>query len=282
MSVISKRISILILIIVYILFCINFVVSNKNKIQDTPKQDIITTPIESSKPVETVKPMPPITNIYFVNVPILNIRINPSIDSEKIGEYVQDQRIDVIDKNEIWFQTREGYVHSSYLTPLNEYIEKISQPISRGSIPLNYIHSSTFNITTKSNLTEKDIHILVTGTDLEGIERSIVDVENKYRINGFFILAVARLESGNGSSDIAHDKNNLFGLNAVDDDPYASAFRYKTKSDSVYAFGKIIRERYINKGNTTISKINHIYCTNPEWSDMLLEIIKEDHDRIKR
>ncbi len=46
---------------------------------------------------------------------------------------------------------------------------------------------------------------------LKGYGGQIYDMEEKYNINGIFLLAVIRLESGNGTSGLTQNKHNVAG-----------------------------------------------------------------------
>lgn len=84
----------------------------------------------------------------------------------------------------------------------------------------------------------------------------------QYDIDPFFIISVASLESGYGTSQIAVDKNNYFGLCCYDSDPYRYADRYDTPSDGVAYFCEVINSYAPND----IYNISQIYCTDAEWS----------------
>ncbi len=49
-------------------------------------------------------------------------------------------------------------------------------------------------------------------------------LKKKYNINGIFLASIAIHESGWGTSQIANDKNNLFGYGSYDATPYESSF----------------------------------------------------------
>jgi len=279
----NKSIEITLMTITYIiltsLIFLSFRYNTNNISSPSTTQNNAPTEIQTIAQVDEPKITEPvlISEFYYVDTDILNVRSAPSIESEKITQYVRDQKLEVINKSETWYQTKDGFIHSDYLITINKYNENIKKyVISRGSLPLDFIRSTTLDIRTRSNLTINDLRLLLKDTELEGIEKSILDVEDKYKINGFFTLAVARLESGNGTSPIARDKNNLFGMNALDGDAYASAYSYKSKSDSVHSFGKTIKTRYIDNGTICI------YCSNSDWGIIIIKLIKEDYERVKR
>ena len=60
--------------------------------------------------------------------------------------------------------------------------------------------------------------------------------QEKYGVNALLSLSLSRNESGNGTSNLAVNKNNGFGLNAVDSNPYGSASQYVTYAHSILGY----------------------------------------------
>ncbi len=141
----------------------------------------------------------------------------------------------------------------------------------------------TSAVETESGLTEDDIALIFKGTDLagHGLEEAILEVEEAYGINALFTIAVMKLESGNGSSRLAKNKNNLFGLNATGSDPHRKAYSFETKGDSVKKFGQLLADKYVDKGYTTIEKIATKYCpANSKWPSLVKNIMKKDYKKL--
>lgn len=60
--------------------------------------------------------------------------------------------------------------------------------------------------------------------------------QEKYGVNAILALSLSRNETGNGTSNLAINKNNGFGLNAVDSSPTESANWYATFSSSILGY----------------------------------------------
>ena len=103
--------------------------------------------------------------------------------------------------------------------------------------------------------------------------QTFIDAQNKYGINALILFAMACHESGNGTSNYAKDRNNLFGWNAIDSDP-SSASRFNSVSDCVNQQAGINLRGYVditdgrffssslgNKG----SGLNVKYASDPYW-----------------
>lgn len=196
-------------------------------------------------------------------------------------EYKRDETVSVIsiDDSGRWYQTNDGWVS---ISDVNTVIPEMTQEeillASRGE--LNELNFTGIN--EKSNISLGQLQFLLKDTKLSGIEQAVLDIEEMYSVNAFFTIAVAKLESASGTSKIARNKNNLFGLNAIDGDAYRSAYTFDTPSDSVYYFGKNLERRYFSVGAHSISAINKIYCTSKTWGGEIKEIMKSDFNKIKR
>ena len=60
--------------------------------------------------------------------------------------------------------------------------------------------------------------------------------QQKYGVNAILSLSLSRNETGNGRSALAAQKNNGFGLNAVDSNPYNGATWYATFATSILGY----------------------------------------------
>lgn len=100
-----------------------------------------------------------------------------------------------------------------------------------------------------------------------------------YGVNAALALGLSRNETGNGRSNIAINKNNGFGLNAVDSSPGQSANWYATFSSSVlgyankwvtYGYSKPDNWRYYGNqyGNKQIG-MNVKYASDVYWGEKM-------------
>ena len=79
---------------------------------------------------------------------------------------------------------------------------------------------------------------------LRGVGQALLYAERVYGVNSLTILSVAINESNWGLSKIAQEKNNIFGINAVDSDPNHAANEFASVSECINEFAK----NYISKG----------------------------------
>jgi beta-N-acetylglucosaminidase len=221
---------------------------------------------------------------YEVTAYCLNVREDANATS-KILEIVQKgtllEVLNITDNG--WLTLKGGgYVNGKYTKIYSENSKKPAQ-VKTLSVTPAIVKQPTSIVKSDSGLEEAHIEEILKGTSLAdlGLEKAILEIEEEYGINAYFTIAVMKLESGNGKSKIAKDKNNLFGLNAIDGDQYNKAFSFKTKGDSVQKFGQLISKNYIDKGYTTIEKVSTKYCqANPKWSGLVKSIMKSDYNKL--
>ncbi|MCI9234241.1 MAG: hypothetical protein HFH08_06620 [Bacilli bacterium] len=134
--------------------------------------------------------------------------------------------------------------------------------------------------------------VTVGQSQLFGEETSFIQYQNEFGANAIMMLGTAKNESSNGTSNIAVNKNNLFGHSAYDSAPGASADGYVSVSQSIFAHAKkFISEGYLDpcdgytvNGNGTSSKchtgryyggnlgdkssgMNVKYASDPYWGE---------------
>lgn len=108
---------------------------------------------------------------------------------------------------------------------------------------------------------------------LKGLGTYLKETESKQKINALLILGIAMNESRYGTSKYAMERNNLFGLGAVDSDP-DRAYTYGVPGESVDAFAMAFfnKNYYYNQqfsygfatGNKAMG-INVKYAADPFW-----------------
>lgn len=155
----------------------------------------------------------------------------------------------------------------------------------------------------KSNITslqlENAINKIKHDHKLKGLGSAFLEAENRYNVNAIILASIACLESGYGTSKLAIEKNNLFGLDAslskVGSNDYGSG--YKTKEECInYAAHRIGRQyieldetckwRYVNAKD--IYSVGKKWCVTSGWADKVISIankiqnniIKEDNMKV--
>lgn len=107
------------------------------------------------------------------------------------------------------------------------------------------------------------------------------NMDKKYNINGIFLASIAIHESGWGTSNIANDKNNLFGYGAYDESPYESSQDFTSYADGIETVAKSLVKYYLNPAGTkiyggetaegwyyngpTVEGVNTRYASDDSW-----------------
>ena len=144
------------------------------------------------------------------------------------------------------------------------------------------------NLQIKSNINamqlEEAINKIKQDNKLKGLGTAFINVENKYNVNAIILASIACLESGYGTSRLAIEKNNLFGLDAplstTGTDNYGSG--YKSKEECIdYACHRIGKQyleldakaswRYC-EGKKDIYAVGAKWCEVKGWSDKVISI----------
>lgn len=105
---------------------------------------------------------------------------------------------------------------------------------------------------------------------------SLVSVANKYGVNALLMFSTALNESSSGTSAIAFAKNNLFGINATDTNPFTNAKSYNSVYDSMEDFAILTGTKYSDPNHSNyhgshygnkVSGLNIMYASDPYWGE---------------
>ena len=144
------------------------------------------------------------------------------------------------------------------------------------------------NLQIKSNINamqlEEAINKIKGDNNLKGLGTAFINAENKYNVNAIILASIACLESAYGTSKLAIEKNNLFGLDAPlsasGTDSYGSG--YKTKEECIDYAGHRIGKQYLEldskatwrycEGKKDIHTVGNKWCEVKGWSDKVISI----------
>ncbi len=103
--------------------------------------------------------------------------------------------------------------------------------------------------------------------------------QEKYGVNAILSLSLSRNETGNGRSNLAINKNNGFGLNAVDSNPYYAANQYASYASSIlgfaskwvtYGYARPYDWRYFGpQFGDKMNGMNVKYASDTYWSEKM-------------
>lgn len=126
-----------------------------------------------------------------------------------------------------------------------------------------------------------------------------VSNQNTYGVNALIMTGVGALESAWGTSSISQQKNNLFGLNAVDSSPGTSANTFSSVDTCIKDFAETyMSKRYLRAGwdfyhggflGNKASGMNVSYASDAYWGEKIASLAwtmdseggKKDRNRYK-
>ncbi len=146
----------------------------------------------------------------------------------------------------------------------------------------NYYQYLSFRSKTNYTAEELDSYlnsIVSSYSALRDSGQDFINAQDDVFINAALELAFAIHESGWGTSRIATDKNNLFGINAVDSSPYDSAMSFDSVEECIeYHLTSFLQTRYFNPsysvsfGTNLGNKyqgMNYKYASDAYWGEKI-------------
>lgn len=146
----------------------------------------------------------------------------------------------------------------------------------------NYYQYLSFHTTAVYTGEEYDKHVEDkkgedSGSAMLKTGNEFLGTQNTYIINALMMYGIAINESGWGMSNLAIEKNNLFGLNAVDSNPYEEGKAFSSTKACIedFAYGWI-HSGYLSGTDSRYrgphlgdkhSGINVMYASDPYWGE---------------
>ena len=169
------------------------------------------------------------------------------------------------------------YLYTSYLTMIDDY-KNNSYNHSINSNEPNYPYYLYLPGKSVSKVTASELDSQITNksSKLYGQGIYFKEAESLYGMNALSAFATAKNESASGTSQIALDKNNVFGYGASDSCPYACAKSYASVRDSIMDYAKNGLGSYMTAGNkyyfgshagTKGSGRNVMYASDALWGE---------------
>ena len=177
------------------------------------------------------------------------------------------------------------YFYTSYSTMLNDYTKGVrTNSVNKSNPYYNYfqylpLRSETSYSSSSLNtlLNERISDYTSSSSKMKNTASTFLKYQNTYGVNALLSIGVAGNESAWGTSTICKEKNNLFGLNAVDTSPGTSANTYATIDECIKQFTESYMSKgYLNPNDWRMkggflgnkgSGINVSYASDPYWGE---------------
>lgn len=125
-------------------------------------------------------------------------------------------------------------------------------------------------VDTKCNKTAEELNKHLSGV-LAGKGAVFLEAERRYGVNAAFLIAICKLESGNGTSRLARCQNNVGGIGGQ-----GNFKTYDSVDDCIFAMAKMFAQGkyYFTQGKNTIAQIGPTYCDS-RWSGQVSNIMSQ-------
>lgn len=199
---------------------------------------------------------------YDLMVVPLNRAVNPSYYASENGELKHYISYDVVNRDGSRYAIKLGpapsfmksgvkyysYDNNYFYTSLKTLIADgkaghHNNSVNASNPYYNYYQFLPFR--SKSSFSSSQINTylesyagLTPTSKLRGIGQALINGQNQNGVNALITFGVACNESGLGNSSISQQKNNIFGINAVDSNPAGSANAFASVDDCINDFTK--------------------------------------------
>lgn len=162
------------------------------------------------------------------------------------------------------------------ITDTNSNIEEVKD-IQESVKVKNYSLTVDTDLRIPSNANSEDINKMLEGTKLYGLGDALVEAEKTYGVNALYMMGLAALESGYGTSRFAIERNNLYGWNAVDSNPDKAKF-FDSKEQATLFVASRLKQNYLSENGRyfegySARAVDVHYCTDKAHADKIINIV---------
>ena len=191
-------------------------------------------------------------------------------------------------KEDIKYYSYDGhYFYEDYAVMITDYQNDTRDNSVNPNSPY-YNYYQFLPLRSRTEYTADEIYNLINAkvtedSKLRNKGRYFVQYQNSYGVNGLIMTGIGANESAWGTSSICNNKNNLFGINAVDSSPGSSANTFESIQNCIKQFAETyMSKRYLRPGYTyyhggylgnKASGINVSYASDPYWGEKAANIV---------
>ena len=244
----------------------------------------------------------------YITTDIFELKETPNQESEKLKVLKQNDELKILEIKDGWYkvtyQSVTGWINSECTTFINpNEEEKTVEEKSNTKTKNELINTLNFQMSLNkpSGLTlEQFKKVLSDDKDKNKIFEKNAEyfyyIEKQYNINGIFVASIGVHESNWGTSNIALQKNNLFGYGAYDSNPYNGAYKFSTYAESIDLLGRVLVKYYLNPKGTaiyggekavgsyyngsTLSGVNTKYASDKNWANAVYKHMQYFYNKL--
>ena len=180
-------------------------------------------------------------------------------------------------KDNAYSKLRKEYLNETEVTANNkpEIVEDVVEKAEPKKVR-NLELTLDSDLRVPSNLTAQEIDKMLEGTKLYGLGATFEKAEKEYNVNSLYLIGLAALESGWGTSKYAIERNNLYGWNAIDSNPDL-ATTFSSREEATLFVASKLKANYLTKGapyfeGYTPRSIDVHYCTDKLHANKIINI----------
>ena len=237
----------------------------------------------------------------------LAVMTEPNENAQKILTLNKGRQLKILEIQENWYKIScdgvVGYIKSESTTNLNanKKEEKQTNITQKDGSELNLKLDFNMALNQPSGLSlEQFKKVLTDERDVNKIFENNAQyfyyIEQQYNINGLYIAAIGIHESAWGTSELAKNKNNLFGYGAYDSNPYNGAYQFSDYAESIDLLARVMVKYYLNSKGTkiygneialgtyyngaTLTGVNTKYASDKNWANKVYNYMKLLYNKI--
>lgn len=240
-----------------------------------------------------------ITNIDIIDVSeeqSLEIIASPKAiltEIETVIEAIEEtEEIEIIEAESEEAETSEIIATAAVMASISDNIFETAQNLSFEENSHYVVFNDrntvrTMDMRQKSNISEEALREYLTRfPNLAGIASTLIEAQETYNVNAIMLLAIIRLESGNGQSRIAVSENNLGGIVA----PANSVAVYRSfdsQEECVIFMARLLSNQYLTEegrffSGYTLVDINKRYSVSSDWSTLVGNLMVEIQNSLNK
>ncbi len=243
----------------------------------------------------------------YVTADRLAVMTEPNENAQKILTLNKGRQLKILEIQENWYKIScdgvVGYIKSESTTNLNanKKEEKQTNITQKDGSELNLKLDFNMALNQPSGLSlEQFKKVLTDERDVNKIFENNAQyfyyIEQQYNINGLYIAAIGIHESAWGTSELAKNKNNLFGYGAYDSNPYNGAYQFSDYAESIDLLARVMVKYYLNSKGTkiygneialgtyyngaTLTGVNTKYASDKNWANKVYNYMKLLYNKI--
>lgn len=162
---------------------------------------------------------------------------------------------------------------SNNVTKLRKELDSATQTINQKEREVRLLYKELDDLVQINKELEKELKIN------NGTPRELLKIAcEEYNVDYILAVSIARVETGNFTSEVFLKYNNLGGLS----NDY-TWYKYDTLIEGINAYVSMLKLEYIDKGLDTPEKMQPKYCPNEDgthWVLLVRQIMEEEKNGI--